>query len=150
MAVKKKTAASLAGSWTGYYAGTDLVPRRADLALDQRGARLTGELSLVANTKTGARARAKISGQATGGKITLKATLPKAAKITGAAMTITGQIVQAHGDNVILAVTLPIGKLKTVNAVGGIPLKGTFTLRSVSLLEAEGDEGNPAWVEENA
>ncbi len=148
----RKTGAALprAGAWTGYFLAVDMIIRRADLALDRNGSRLSGELSILVDQRTGSRARVRVTGTASNGRITLKAALPKSARLGTAGLTLTGHLVESWGEQTILALTEPPTKLEGAGIVGGIPVHGSFVLQGIALTEATRDQPEPAWVEETS
>lgn len=136
------------GAWSGIFVGMDLIARELTLALDRKGNRLSGELTITVNASTGQRAAIRVTGSSSAGKVTLSAPLPRSAKGPKVAIRISGRVVAStRGRQAIIATAAPATTTKLTEA-GGIPLYGSLTLTSgpTTIRVADGEGGG--WVDE--
>lgn len=130
MATRKAGLVPRTGQWTGTYIGTDLEIRTVHLAMNRRGARLTGRLTIVFDAATGESGIASFAGTYTSGKVNLTVTIPRGRLRQRSTMKVTGRLVALEdGRQAIIATTTP-DRGDQGASLNETPLDGVLALRT--------------------
>jgi hypothetical protein len=139
------------GQWNGVYVGTDLETRTVRLAMNRRGARLSGEMTIVLDPATGASGTARFTGSYAAAKVNLTITIPRTRYRPRAEMKLTGRLTAVEdGNQAIVAVTAP-ARVDQGGSIRGIPLNGAMVLSTAETEIREemafAAEDGGAWVD---
>ena len=150
MATRKAASAPRTGQWTGTYIGTDLETRAVYLAMNRRGTRLTGRLTIVFDAATGESGVAAFTGTYTAGKVNLTVTIPRGRLRQRSTMKVTGRLVALEdGGQAIVATTTP-GRGDQGATLNETPLDGVLALRTTDEepeMPSFAEEDGGAWVD---
>src|SRR5687768_15710104 len=150
MATRKAGSVPRTGQWTGTFVGTDLETRTVHLAMNRRGTRLTGRLTIVFDAATGESGIAAFAGTYTSGKVNLTVTIPRGRLRQRSTMKMTGRLVPLEdGGQAIIATTTP-GRGDQGAVLKETPLDGALVLRTTDQepeMPSFAEEDGGAWVD---